>query len=94
MVSAEVKWIHRYTELMIGPIIRIGPNEYSVDDPDSVQLIYGSKGGFVKVTLKSGMSFYNKPSLCLAINFSINLRLGALVQVFCSSWNTTYQCLC
>ncbi|OQV00515.1 hypothetical protein CLAIMM_05998 [Cladophialophora immunda] len=32
----------------LGPIVRLAPNEYSIDDPDSVQLIYGSKGKFCK----------------------------------------------
>ncbi|KAH9204679.1 cytochrome P450 [Leptodontidium sp. 2 PMI_412] len=31
-----------------GRIVRIAPNEYSIDDPASVQLIYGSRGGFIK----------------------------------------------
>ncbi|OQV03519.1 hypothetical protein CLAIMM_08555 [Cladophialophora immunda] len=32
----------------LGAIIRIAPNQYSLDDPDAVQLIYGSKAGFTK----------------------------------------------
>lgn len=34
-----------------GPIVRIAPNEYSIDDPAAVKLIYGSGKGFVKVNL-------------------------------------------
>jgi hypothetical protein len=37
------------TNLFKGPVIRIAPGQYSIDDPNSVQTIYGSKGGFIKV---------------------------------------------
>lgn len=33
-----------------GPIVRIAPNEYSIDDPAAVQIIYGSKGRFTKAS--------------------------------------------
>lgn len=33
----------------LGAIVRIAPNEYSLDDPTAVQLLYGSKAGFTKV---------------------------------------------
>lgn len=36
-----------------GPIVRIAPNEYSIDDPESVQLIYGARGAFPKVSSPS-----------------------------------------
>lgn len=32
-----------------GPVVRIAPNEYSIDDPAAAKLIYGSGRGFVKV---------------------------------------------
>lgn len=38
-----------------GPIVRLAPNEYSIDDPAAVQIIYGSKGRFTKVRLKTDM---------------------------------------
>jgi hypothetical protein len=44
--SAFLMW---RTNLLPGPIVRIAPNEYSIDDPESVQLIYGSRGRFTKV---------------------------------------------
>jgi hypothetical protein len=33
-----------------GPIVRITPDTYSIDDPDSVRIIYGHGTGFIKVT--------------------------------------------
>ena len=32
-----------------GAIVRIAPNEYSIDDPDAVKVIYGHGTNFVKV---------------------------------------------
>ena len=32
-----------------GHIVRIAPNEYSIDDLDAVRTIYGSGKGFIKV---------------------------------------------
>lgn len=34
-----------------GPIVRIAPNEYSIDDPAAMQIIYGSKGRFTKASM-------------------------------------------
>jgi hypothetical protein len=33
-----------------GPIVRIAPNEYSIDDPDAIKTIYGHGTSFVKVS--------------------------------------------
>jgi hypothetical protein len=33
-----------------GPIVRIAPNEYSIDDIDAARLIYGHKTTFLKVS--------------------------------------------
>lgn len=32
-----------------GPVVRIAPNEYSVDDPEAMKTIYGHGTKFVKV---------------------------------------------
>lgn len=32
-----------------GPVVRIAPNEYSIDDPAAAKIIYGSGRGFTKV---------------------------------------------
>ena len=32
-----------------GPIVRIAPNEYSIDDPEAVKIIYGLGSHFIKV---------------------------------------------
>jgi hypothetical protein len=36
-----------------GPIVRIAPNEYSIDDPDAVKVIYGLGSQFIKVSTRS-----------------------------------------
>ncbi len=33
----------------LGPIVRIAPNEYSIDDAEAVKIIYGHGAGFIKV---------------------------------------------
>lgn len=38
------------TLINVGPIVRIAPNEYSIDDPAAAKAIYGSGRGFVKVS--------------------------------------------
>ncbi|KAF2787165.1 cytochrome P450 family protein [Melanomma pulvis-pyrius CBS 109.77] len=45
-----------------GPIVRIAPNEYSIDDPAAVQIIYGSKGRFTKSTWYDASGFPGKPN--------------------------------
>lgn len=35
----------------LGPIVRIAPYEYSIDDPEATKEIYGLGGNFVKVCL-------------------------------------------
>ena len=48
-----------YTHVNIGPIVRIAPNEYSIDDPEALKTIYGhgtsfiKVGGYIVITLKS-----------------------------------------
>lgn len=32
-----------------GPVVRIAPNEYTIDDPDAIKIIYGHGTNFVKV---------------------------------------------
>lgn len=34
-----------------GPVVRIAPNEYSIDDPAAAKIIYGSGRAFVKVSI-------------------------------------------
>lgn len=43
----------------LGPIVRIAPNEYSIDDPDAVSIIYGLGGDFAKVSNPT-LSFHLK----------------------------------
>jgi hypothetical protein len=33
-----------------GPIVRVAPDTYSIDDPDSVRILYGHGTEFIKVT--------------------------------------------
>ena len=34
----------------VGPIVRIAPNQYSIDDPDATKIIYGHSTKFIKVS--------------------------------------------
>ena len=67
IVNAELhhKW---------GPIVRIAPNEYSIDDPDAAQVIYRSKDQLDKVR--------NKPSPygCSTSRCTVFLRADAYMQ--------------
>lgn len=38
-----------FFNLVPGPIVRISPNEYSIDDPDAARIIYRTKDELVKV---------------------------------------------
>lgn len=40
-----------------GPIVRLSPNEYSIDDPAAVKVIYGTGSGFIKVRGTTGEEF-------------------------------------
>lgn len=40
----------------LGPIVRIGPNQYSIDDPAAAKIIYGHSSKFYKVGLGSATS--------------------------------------
>ena len=37
------------SNLCVGPIVRISPNEYSIDDPDAARIIYRTRDELVKV---------------------------------------------
>ena len=37
------------SNLRVGPIVRISPNEYSIDDPDAARIIYRTRDELVKV---------------------------------------------
>ena len=37
------------SNLCVGPIVRISPNEYSIDDPEAARIIYRAKDELVKV---------------------------------------------
>jgi hypothetical protein len=36
-------------ESQIGPVVRISPNEYSINDPEALRIIYGHGTHFIKV---------------------------------------------
>lgn len=42
-----------------GPIVRVAPDEYSVDDVESARTIYGLGKGFVKVSRNISCSVFN-----------------------------------
>ncbi|KPM34793.1 hypothetical protein AK830_g11789 [Neonectria ditissima] len=46
-----------------GPIVRIAPNEYSIDDPSAVQVIYGSRGRFTKSSWYDASEFPGQPNI-------------------------------
>ncbi|KUL82310.1 hypothetical protein ZTR_09714 [Talaromyces verruculosus] len=46
-----------------GPIVRIGPNKCSIDDPEAVKIIYGLGRPFVKTSYYSAFTDVNKTSL-------------------------------
>ncbi|KAH7018788.1 cytochrome P450 [Ilyonectria destructans] len=46
-----------------GPIVRIAPNEYSIDDPSAVQIIYGSRGRFKKSSWYAASGFPGQPNV-------------------------------
>ena len=37
------------SNLRVGPIVRISPNEYSIDDPDAARIMYRTRDELVKV---------------------------------------------
>lgn len=41
------RWLYRNWP-MVGPVVRIAPNQYSIDDPDAVKILYGLASKFVK----------------------------------------------
>ncbi|PVH84305.1 cytochrome P450 [Cadophora sp. DSE1049] len=45
-----------------GPIVRLAPNEYSIDDPAAIQIIYGSRGRFTKSAWYDASGFPGKPN--------------------------------
>lgn len=57
----EIKLIalHR----LYGPIVRIGPNKCSIDDPDAVKIIYGLGKSFAKSSYYSAFTDVGKTSL-------------------------------
>lgn len=42
-------YIRSESNAVTGPIVRIAPNEYSLDDPAAAKIIYGSGKGYIKV---------------------------------------------
>ena len=52
---ASRKWDQINIELhrKYGPVVRIAPNEYSIDDPDAANIIYRSRDQLLKVGLLS-----------------------------------------
>lgn len=47
--SREYQKINLQLHQKYGPIVRLAPNEYSIDDPEAAQIIYRTKHQLVKV---------------------------------------------
>lgn len=47
--SREYQKINIELHQKYGPIVRLAPNEYSIDDPEAAQIIYRSRDQLVKV---------------------------------------------
>ncbi len=47
--SREYQKINLQLHQKYGPIVRLAPNEYSIDDPEAAQIIYRTKDQLVKV---------------------------------------------
>lgn len=47
----------------LGPIVRYGPNEYSIDDPGAARIIYGHGTHFTKSSWYAGWGAPGKPTL-------------------------------
>lgn len=63
-----------------GPIVRITPDTYSIDDPNSVRIIYGSGTGFIKVTQTS-----------LGSDIGNNINWYSLVKMVHGIWKPVYS---
>lgn len=49
VLTGHAQVIHRKLHDKYGPLIRIGPNMISVDEPDAIPTIYTTKPGTIKV---------------------------------------------
>lgn len=52
MVRHFITWLPALVSPILtvsGPVVRIAPNQYSIDDPSSAKIIYGHGTDFVKV---------------------------------------------
>ncbi len=48
-MRSPFRTLERVLILGVGPIVRISPNEYSIDDPDAARITYRSRDELVKV---------------------------------------------
>lgn len=47
--TENTPYLNVWSDERLGPIVRIAPNEYSIDDPEAIRHIYGHGTNFVKV---------------------------------------------
>jgi len=48
-------WLSTYG---LGPIVRIAPGEYSIDDPNAIKIVYGSGSKFVKACTPDLLNYH------------------------------------
>ncbi|KAF4333077.1 cytochrome P450 monooxygenase oxidoreductase [Fusarium beomiforme] len=72
-----------------GPIVRIAPNEYSIDDPAAAKIIYGSGRGFIKSPwyYASGNPFSSLPNIFVEPNPQIHSQARRKVAAAYSMTN-------
>lgn len=82
-------------DILLGPIVRITPYEYSIDDPEAVKPIYGHGTQFIKVRpFSSRFNFlqmlnnFRAPGITLQPRLALSTKAYSLIRISTTTLQT------